>query len=464
MRRLMSFNSLFSKSALRLLATAVGGWAAIAASAAAPPEKVALVGGRIIPVVGETLEKGTILIERGKIAAVGKEVDVPYDARVFDMAGKVIFPGVIDANTYRGTDVANEPRPVTPHLDTADSIDPSQQYFEDSLRWGFTALHVIQADNTVIGGIGRVVRPIGMSPAEMTVAEGGFLKIVVSPKFGFDRMLQMATLRETLTELDDYLDKLAEKRYEEKLKEDDKQMDVGPAEARKRGRDLVRIEDIDDEHRNLLRLRGGQVKVMGEPGPTLYKPLGAFMTCGAAMDVAPAIKLAKDSGFLDRAVFVLGSDGFKAIKELKAAARPVVLNWDFLHRETDPLTGRVTETFVPKKIADAGLLYALTPGPDTSLPERMLTYQASRCVREGVSRDEAIRAITLNPAKILGVADRLGSIEVGKDAHLVVYSGDPLDFSSIVEKVFIDGIPCYVREKDVRLQRLLTPDPVGDKK
>lgn len=182
------------------------------------------------------------------------------------------------------------------------------------------------------------------------------------------------------------------------------------------------------------------------------------------MDVGPAIKLAKDNGFLDRAVFVLGNDGFKAIKELKSAARPVVLNWDFLHRETNPLTGKITETFVPKKFAEAGLLYALTPGPDTSLPERMLTYQAARCVREGVSRDDAIRAITLNPAKILGIADRLGSIEVGKDAHLVVYSGDPLEFSSIVEKVFIDGIPCYVREKDVRLQRLLTPDPVGDKK
>lgn len=464
MRRPMSLKPLLSKSAVRLFAGCAFNSVVAAAFATAPPEKVALVGGKIIPVVGEVIDKGTILIDRGKIAAIGKEVDVPYDARVFDMAGKVIFPGTIDANSYRGTDIPNEARPVTPHLDTSDSIDPSQQYFEDSLRWGFTALHVIQADNTVIGGIGRVVRPIGMSPAEMTIAEGGFLKIVVSPKFGFDRMLQLATLRETLAELDDYLDKLAERRYEEKLKEDDKQIDVGPAEAKKRGRDLIRIEDIDDEHRNLLRLRGGQVKVLGEPGPTLYKPLGAFMTCGAAMDVAPAIKLAKDNGFLDRAVFVLGNDGFKAVKELKTAARPVILNWDFLHREADPLTGKVTETFAPKKIAEAGLLYALTPGPDTSLPERMLTYQAARCVREGISRDDAIRAITLNPAKILGLADRLGSIEVGKDAHLIVYSGDPLDFSSIVEKVFIDGIPCYVREKDVRLQRLLTPDPVGDKK
>src|SRR5262245_40408844 len=342
------------------------GAAVTAACAAPPPEKIALVGARIIPVVGETLEKGTILIERGKITAIGKEVELPYDARVFDMTGKVLFPGTIDANSFRGVDSANESRPVTPQLDTGDAIDPSQLYFEDMLRLGTTAIHVIPGDNTVIGGVGRVVRPIGMSPAEMTLAEPSFLKISVSPKFGSDRMLQMATLREALAEVEDYLNKLAEKRYEEKLKEDDKQIDVGPAEARKRGRDLIRIEDIDDEHRNLLRLCGGQVKVLGEAGPTLFKPLGAFITCQAAMDVAPAVKVAKDAGFLDRAVLVLGPECFKAVKELKAAARPVVLSPELVHREADPLTGKITETFVPRKISDAGLLYALLPGPDTS--------------------------------------------------------------------------------------------------
>jgi imidazolonepropionase-like amidohydrolase len=440
--------------------------AAVAATAhaAPPPDKIALVGARIIPVVGEPLEKGTILIERGKITAVGKDLEPPYDARVFDLTGKVIFPGTIDANSFRGTDGANEARPVTPQLDTGDSIDPSQLYYEDMLRLGTTAIHVIPGDNTVIGGVGRVVRPIGMSPAEMTIAEPSFLKLSVSPKFGSDRMLQLATLRESLAELDDYLNKLAEKRYEEKVKEDDKQIDVGPAEAKKRGRDLIRIEDVDDEHRNLLRLRGGQVKVLNDAGPSLFKPLGAFITCQAAMDVAPAVKLAKDNGFFDRVVLTLGPECFKAIKDLKAAARPVVLSSELVHREADPLTGKITETFVPKKFAEAGMLFALTPGPDSSLPERMLTYQAARCVREGISRDEAIRAVTLNPAKILGIGDRLGSIEVGKDAYLVVYSGDPLEFSSEVEKVFIEGILAYEREKDVRMQRLTAPDAAGEKK
>jgi imidazolonepropionase-like amidohydrolase len=430
---------------------------AVAQPPAVPPERVALTGARIIPVVGAPIASGTVLVERGKIAAVGPEVEIPYDARVFDVSGKFVMPGMIDVHTARGLDIPNESRPVTPHLDVADALDPSQLFFEDCLRLGITAVHVIPANNTVIGGLGRVVRPIGLTVGEMTIAEGEFLKIAITPRRGFDRMLQMATLRETFLELDDYLARVAEKRYEDKLKEEDKQIDVGPDEARKRGRDLVRAEDVDDQHRNLLRLCGGQVRVAGGPGPKLFQPLGAFVYCGNAMDIALAVRLAKDHAFFDRTVLVLGGECHKAVAELKQAARPVVLPGDLTYRATDPLTGEVHETFVPKKIFDAGLLFALVPGPDDSYAERMLNYQAAQCVRYGVPRDEALRAITLNPAKMLGLDGRLGSIEPGKDAHLVVFSGDPLDFSSVVEQVFIDGIPAYDRAKDVRLQRLLSP-------
>ncbi len=434
---------------LRLVAAAV--------SAAPPPERVALTGARIVPVVGEPIDKGTLLIERGKIAAIGPAVEIPYDARVFQLDGKVLFPGMVDVHTARGLDIPNEPRPVTPQLDTADALDPSQVFFEDCLRLGITVVHVIPGNNTAIGGLGQVVRPIGLSVGEMTIAEGDFLKISITPRSGFDRMMQMATIREAFAELDDWLARAAEKRYEDKLKEDGQPLDVGPAEARRRGRDLLRPEDIDDQHRNLLRLRGGQVRVAGEAGPTLFAPLGAFVYCGAARDVGPAVRLAKDHGFAERTVLVLGGECWKAVAELEAAARPVVLPAELTYRETHPLTGEVRETFVPRRIFDAGLLFALVPGGDESLAERMPNYQAAVCVRNGIPRDAALRAITLNPAKMLGLDARLGSLEVGKDAHVVVFSGDPLDFNSVVELVFIDGILAYERSKDVRLQRLLAP-------
>lgn len=425
-------------------------------SAAAPPvERVALTNARIIPISGPVIEKGTVLVDRGKIAAVGKGVEVPYDARVFDLAGKVVFPGMVVVHTARGLDIANEPRPIVPQLDAGDALDPSQLFFEDCLRLGHTVVHVIAANNTVIGGVGRVVRPIGLTVDEMTIAEPAFVKI--STAMRFDRMMQMAQLRGAFAELDDYLNRAAEGAYEKKLKDEDKKIDVGPAEARKRGRDLLKAEDIDEQYRNLLRLRGGQIRVEGTDGPTLFKPLGAFVYCDRAMDVSHAVEVARANGFFDRMVLVLGPECFKAVDELKAAARPVVLSPDLVYRELHPLTGELRETFVPKRIYDAGLKFALLPYGEDLFAERMLVYQAARCVREGIARDEALKAITINPAEMLGLGGRFGSIEPGKDASLVVFSGDPLDFNSHVEKVFIDGILAYEREKDERLKRLLTP-------
>jgi len=432
--------------------------AAFSASAQVAPEHVALTGGRIVPIEGQPIDSGTILITRGRIAAVGEKVEVPYDARVFDVSGKTVFPGMIDPHTWRGLDVPNEARPVTPQLSAADAIDPSTLYFEDQLRLGHAALHVIQANNTIIGGLGLVVHPIGLSPSEMTIAEGAFLKLAVSRPGGGDAMVNLATLRDAFLELEDYLGKLAERRYEEKLKEEEKKMDVGPAEARRRGISLIRAEDLDDEHANLLRLRGGKVRFGDLDGPVVSSPLGAFIYCAGARDVDNAIEFAKSHGFLDRTVLVLDGDAHKAMASIKKAARPVVMPEDLVYREADPLTGKISETFVPAEFSKAGVAYSLTSGPNDSLPESMLNYQAARCVRNGVPRDEALRAITIEPAKALGLEDRLGSIEVGKVANLVVFSGDPLEFTSVVERVFIDGIPAYDRSKDIRLKRLLELD------
>ncbi len=423
---------------------------------AAPPSKVALTNVRIVPVSGPPIAQGTVLIEGGKIVAVGEDVKVPYDAREFDLSGKVVMPGMVVAHTWRGMDIPNESRPVVPQLDAADAIDPSQLYFEECLRLGHTVVHVMPANNTVVGGLGQVVRPIGLSVAEMTIDDGGFMKLSMAPRRGSDRMLQMATLREAFAELQDYVARLAETKYEEKLAKEEREIDVLPVEARKRGRKELKADHIDDEHRNLIRLKGGQVTVEGESGPTLFSPLGAFVYCGSAMDVPRAIAFAKAHGFFDRLVLVLGGDSHKAIKALKKAARPVVLPENLVYRDVDPFTNKIEETFVPKVIADAGLQFALLPGPSASLPERMLTYQAARCMRYGISRTDALRAITQMPAEIIGVGERLGSIEVGKDAHLVVFSGDPLEFTSVVERVFIDGIPAYDRSEDIRLKRLLT--------
>jgi imidazolonepropionase-like amidohydrolase len=439
--RTRQFNKHRRAAARMTIAGAAVWWMLFVPSAlSAPPAKVALTGGRIIPVVGEEIAKGTVLIENGRITAIGERVEIPYDAMEVDVSGKVLMPGFVHAHTWQGLDIPNESLPVTPFLDVYDAIDPSRAFFEDALRDGVSSVHIIPANDCVIGGVSRVVRPIGLSVDEMTVHAPVALKISIAPKRGFDRMLQMATLRETFLELADYLERLAEKKYEQSLEKQNKKIDVGPKEARERGRVLIETEDYDDQHRNLVALTTGR--------------LGAFVYCAEASDVARAVEVARENGFFERTVLVLGPDCFKAIAEIKAAGRPVVLDAQLIHRERDPITGELRETFVPKVYADAGVSFSLLPSPDTSLAERYMNYQAARCVREGIDRATALKAITLNPAHAVGLTDRAGSLEVGKTANIVVLSGDPLDFSAWVDFVYIDGIKAYDRSEDVRLEQL----------
>jgi len=295
----------------------------------------------------------------------------------------------------------------------------------------------------------RVVRPIGLTPDEMTVRLNAAIKMSVSPRNGYDRMQQMAAFRETFRELARYTDELAEKTYEESLEKDKKKVDVGPAEAIKHGLPMIKDSDYDDKHRNLMRLKRGDFET--------------WTYVGSPMDVGPAVALATEQGFIGHTVFVLGDDTFKAIAELKKAARPVVLPENLLYRERDPITGVISETFIPSKVHEAGLMFALQPNPNSSMAERYLTYQAALCVRHGIPRKAALEAITINSAKMLGMGDQLGSIEPGKVANLTIYNGDPLDFNSWVEQVYIDGIMAYDRTDDPRLTEILRLEDVGHK-
>lgn len=406
-----------------------------------PPTKVALTGARIIPVSGPDIDSGTVLIEHGRITAVGRDVQIPFDAMEVDVSGKVIFPGMIDPHSARGLDVPNENLPVAPFLDVYDAIDPSRLFFEDSLRDGVTTVHVMQANNLVIGGLSRAVRPIGLTVDEMTVHPAVALKLSTTPRSGYDRMRQLASLREAFEDLAHYEARLAERKYEESLEKEEKKIDVGPEEARKRGQPLVKDEDYDDRRLNLMRLKRGD--------------FGAWIYSGRATDVGPAIALAEKHGLLARTVLVLGPEAFKAAAEIKRAGVPVVLDENLTYRDRDPITREMQEVFVPKVMYDNGISFALQTHPSGSMAERYLNYQAAQCVRNGIPRQTALEAITLTPARLMGLGDRLGSIEAGKTANLVVFSGDPLDFRSWVELVYIDGVLAYDRAKDHRLQKLL---------
>ncbi len=429
---------------MAFLKTLVGAAALLALSIAqahAAPAVLALTGGRVITVSDGEIDGATILIRDGVIEAVGTDVELPFDAVEIDVTGKTVMPAMIDVATPGGLDRANESLPVTPFLNVYDAVNPASRYYEDALRFGHAVVHVVPGADCVVGGVGRVVRPIGRSIDEMTVAPDTAMVISTSPKRGLDRMAQMATLREAFAEFDDYKQRLAEQRYEKDLEEKGEKIKVGPEEARKRGLDLIEDEHYDNQHFNLMRLLRGDFP--------------AWFYCGQAMDVAPALTVAEAHGLKDGAVFIVGPDAHKVVDQIRDAGRPAVLSPSLFHRERDVMTGELRETFVPAVFDKAGVLFALRPASGGVYAEQYLTYQAAVCVRNGMSRDAAIEAITLSPAKILKLDDRLGSIEAGKSGSVVVFSGDPLDFSSWVEDVYIDGVHAYDRERDHVLQRLL---------
>jgi imidazolonepropionase-like amidohydrolase len=398
--------------------------------------KVLLKGARIIPVSGPEIASGSILIEYGKIAAVGADVAAPFDARVIDCTGKVVMPGMIEALTARGLDYANETMDIGVFMQAADAVDPSDKFFEEALRQGVTSVHVCQGENTVMSGVSRVVRPIGLTVQEMTVRAEGGVRLMFGAKQGYDRSVQLAVLREAFDDLDRYLEKLAEQLYEEDVKKKGQVVTVPPAEARKLGKDMITLAKVDDMHRNLLRLRQGRLDV--------------YATCPKAMDVKVAIDFAKEEGFFDRLTFVIGAECHKAAAALKEAGRPVVVPWrQMIATERDRMTFEDVETFVPKVLADKKIAFALSDAPQP-------WYEAARCVRNGVPRAAALAAVTAHAATAIGLESRLGTLEPGKDGNVIVLSGDPLDSMTWVESVFIEGVQVYERAKDKRLRDLLT--------
>jgi imidazolonepropionase-like amidohydrolase len=438
----------------------------LAAPLAAPVQgKIAVRAGRILPVVGPEVTKGVVLVEDGRIAAIGRSseegtppdlplLEVPWDATVVDAPEGVLFPGMIEAHTTRGLDRPNENVPVTPFIHVLDGLDPASTYFEDALRDGITALFVVPGNDCVIGGRGRVVKPFGRTVEAMTILPEGGMKISVAPKQGFTRLSQLAELRKTFVDLAQERERLLEKKRDEKEAAREKEEKEGkPGSEGEKGEEKekeveVTDEDFDEKKRPLLDLVAGRMP--------------AFVWCEKAMDVPRAIEVASENGFLSRTTLVLGPECWKAADAIAAAGRPVVLDPNLEYVEENPLTGEERRTFVPAVFQEKGIRFALQT-TSTSLGPRYLWFQAARCVAFGLPREAALRAVTLAPAEILGLGARMGSIEVGKDATFLLLTGDPLDATTWVDRVFLGGEVVYERSKDKRLQELLEGEAPTEK-
>lgn len=396
------------------------------AGAAGGDELLAIRARRILPISSPPVEEGVVLVRGGKIEAVGT-MAVPSLARVIDVGDGWVCPGFVEAHSQAGLDRPNETVPVVPFVSTLDSLEPSAAAIEDNLREGVTTLMVIPGNDTQIGGQGILVKPRGRTVEEMLVRRAAGLKISLDPTRGTTRAAQIAALRKAMQEALDGRKDAERKRAEAAASPG------GAAEA-------------DDPRRQaLLDLLEGR--------------LTAFVYAPLALDVRNAFALVDERKIAAR--FVLGPDAWRAADLLKArqeAAGPDAVLYaldpalEIVDRDEDRDEETVRE--VAGILHRAGVRFALT-SDEGPWPSRYPWYQAAVAVRQGVPREEALKAITLNAARYLGIADRVGSLEKGKDANLLLLTGDPLSSSTWVDQVILEGEVAYERSKDRRLKRLV---------
>lgn len=430
---------------------------AILCSAESPAQAagpLAIKAGKLIPIAGDPIENAVVLIRDGKIVAVGADVEIPVEATVIDASDMVVMPGFVDPHNPDGMSQANERNTNVPFLSAVDSIDPVLNYFEDCRRSGITTTAVVPGNSTMIGGRGAILKSAGSYVDDMLLRREAGLKISLAP-IGGSRMSHLARLRREL-------DKAKRSLEDDSNKEDasdsepvnDKAADEQPADKDEEKADDAKDEKADSEEKSQPSeedvdegLKVLQLALKGE--------LPVFIYCAEAMDVGHALRLAEQYN-LDP-IFVLGRDCYQAAGMLKDLTRPVILDPTLVYWETDPLTRTDKQVVVPKKMMEAGVpfVFQTTTSTRQTVGSGFLWYQAATCVKYGMSVEDALHAMTLGPAKLLGVEQFVGSIEPGKDADLVILTGDPLAVDTWVDQTLVNGEVVYKRSEDQKLKRLL---------
>ncbi len=401
---------------------------------------IAITNGKVMTITQGTLERGTVLVEDGRIVAVGEEVEIPEDAEVYDATGKVVMPGLIDAHCHVGlfpdgigweySDGNEMTDPITPHLRALDAVHPEDQAFKELVAAGVTTVLTGPGSGNLIGGqwvcIKTVPKPsveqmVLLEPAGMKMALGENPKRVYGEqkKAPSTRMGNAATLRAALVDAQNYLEKW--RRYE---------ADLAEYQAK------VEAEDEDAEEPKQPE-RDLKLEALGK---VLRREMKARIHAHRADDMLTAIRIAEEFDLdltLEHA-----TEGYKIADILADKGIPVTAGPILFSRVKYELKDMTPRN--PGLMAKAGIKVAIQT--DEMSAVKYLTINAALATREGMPEQEALKAITINPAEIIGVADRVGSLEAGKDADLVVFSGHPFDYRTVTELVLVDGQVAYKRE------------------
>jgi len=376
----------------------------------------------IIPVEGEPLENADLLIEGGKIAAIGDDIPAPDGTKIIDASGLFVYPGLIDAYTHLGlTEVAaitstvdmREMGKENPELKVAWAINPHSVHFKTSRINGTTTALVAPSGGTY-PGMSALVKMDGWTIDEMLVKEvaTSFINFPMSP-----RLTRGARMGPQTQSKVDITAKLVEK-IQEYLNEVRHYLKL-----RKQGADdpNIIVPDLNPKYEAWA--------------PVLDGMLPVIISVEKAKDIELAIKFVQEEKI--KAIFRGCVQGGKVADKIKEAGIPVIID-DLYTGPLEPEDGYDAPFRNVSELVKAGVQICFSTGHDPALGKD-LTYHAARAVAFGLDRHEAIKALTINPAQIFGIDDRVGSLKVGKDADLFITTGDPLDLRSEVKHLFING-------------------------
>ena len=371
---------------------------------------IALINGKLYTITDGIIERGTVLLEGNKIAAVGADVQVPADAQIIDVEGRIITPGFIDAHTHIGIDEeihqpigddCNEmTEPNTAELRAMDAINYRDLSFQDAVKAGITTVMITPGSANVFGGLITVMKTYGKTYKDMLIDGEAGLKMAFgeNPKRVYGekdktpstRMSTMAIARQGFYEAKEYL----------KKSEEDREF------------------SLQTEH--IAKALDGGIPVRAH--------------AHRADDIMTAIRLRDE--FNLNLVVEHCTDGHLIVDELKEAGVAVTVGPSLSNRAKVEMENVTFRT--PGVLASAGIDVAIiTDAPCT--PIQYLPICAGMAMREGMTEEDAFKALTITPAKILNVDDRLGSLTAGKDADIVVWENYPLEIMGRANMVFVNG-------------------------
>lgn len=390
-----------------------------------------IINGKIKTMEDRDYEDGYVRIEQGRISAVGdmRECDRNLlksrkDIQVIDAKGNLVMPGIIEAHCHmgiteekkgmEGDDCNENVDPITPYLRAIDAINPMDAAFHDALQAGITSAMIGPGSANVVGGQfaflkthGRCIdRMIVKAPAAMKVAFGENPKVNYSGQGNSPatRMAIAAMLREELT----------------KAKEYQKKRQSNP-------------EEISDfRYECWLPVLKGEIPIKAH--------------AHRADDILTAVRIAKEFGL--RMTIDHCSEGHLIMEELKAAGFPAIVGPDMASRNKIEVKNMAFKT--AGLLSQNGILTAITTDHPVSMIQ-FLPICAGLAVKAGMDKEEGLKAITINAARICNVADRVGSLVVGKDADIVIFDGNPMEVFTRNLCTIVDGKIVYYDEQSQML-------------